>query len=213
VKGDEIMATHKEDRLMVETKAGRDTLRGKPSVSLIGLLIVQMIIGYEWLLSGIAKFAAGDFASGLADELAAKTAEAAGWYASFLNGIVVPNGIAFGYLIETAEVLAGIALIIGPLLWIFAWDRVSDRMRSTVLFLMIAAAIGGVFMALNFHVANAGNHPWVLPDSGFDEGIDVDLVLSGIQIVIVAVQIFALNGLRRERTDVVAATSQIKQSA
>ncbi|MBI3737470.1 MAG: hypothetical protein HY258_00290 [Chloroflexi bacterium] len=206
------MATHKEDNLMAETKIRPDTLRGRPSLSLIGLLIVQIIIGYEWLNSGIAKFVAGDFASGLADELAAKTAEATGWYASFLNSLVIPNGIAFGYLIETAEVLAGIALIVGPLLWIFAWDRVSDRMRSTVLVLMIAAALGGVFMALNFHVANVGNHPWVLPDSGFDEGVDVDLLLSGIQIVIAAVQIFALNGLRRERTVVVAATSQVKRS-
>lgn len=198
---------------MIEIKAGFDTLRGKPSLPLIGLLTVQMIIGYEWLISGIAKFVAGDFASGLADALAAKTAEAPGWYAGFLKSIVIPNGTAFGYLIETAEVLAGIALIVGLLLWIFAWDRVSDRMRSTVLFLMIAAAIGGVFMALNFHVANGGNHPWVLPDSGFDEGIDVDLLLSGIQVVLVTVQIFALNGLRRERRDVVAAASQAKQSA
>ena len=207
------MAPYQEDKSMAETRAGPDTLRGKPSVPLIGLLIVQMIIGYEWLISGIAKFAAGNFASGLADALVAKTAQTAGWYTSFLNNIVIPNGIAFGYLIETAEVLVGIALIVGPLLWIFAWDRVSDRMRSTVLLLMIVASLGGVFMALNFHVANAGNHPWTLPDSGFDEGIDVDLVLSGIQIVIVVVQIFVLNGLRRKRTAAVAATSQVKQSA
>ncbi len=207
------MAPYKEDKSMAETKAGPNTLRGKPSLPLIGLLIVQMIIGYEWLISGTAKFAAGDFASGLAAALAPKAAETAGWYASFLNSIVIPNGIAFGYLIETAEVLVGIALIVGPLLWIFAWDRVSDRLRSTMLLLMIVAALGGIFMALNFHLANAGNHPWTLPDSGFDEGLDVDLVLSGIQIVIVAVQILVLNGLRRERTAAVAATSQVKQSA
>ncbi len=207
------MAPNKENLSMTETKAGSDTLREKPSLPLIGLLIVQMIIGYEWLISGIAKFAAGDFVSGLADNLTAKTAQTAAWYTSFLNSIVIPNGIAFGYLIETAEVLVGIALIVGPLLWIFAWDRVSDRVRSTVLLLMIVAALGGVFMALNFHIANAGNHPWTLPDSGFDEGIDVDLVLSGIQLVIVAMQIFVLNGLRREKTVAVAAMSPVKQTA
>ena len=182
-------------------------------MSLIGLLVVQIIIGYEWLLSGIAKFASGDFPSGLSDNLTQNLESTPGWYVGFLNRIVISNGVAFGYLIEMAEILTGIALIVGPLLWIFAWDRVSDRIRSTTLILMIAAAIGGVFMALNFHLANAGNHPWVIPDSGFDEGVDVDLLLSGIQIVLVVVQVFVLNALRRERTEVVAATSQVKQSA
>lgn len=184
----------------------------KPNPSLIALLAVQIMIGYEWLISGIAKFTAGDFASGLSNELASKAADTASWYAAFLNSIVIPNGRAFGFLIETAEVLAGIVLILGPLLWIFAWDHVSNPLRSTTLLLMIIAAFGGVFMALNFHIANAGNHPWVLPDSGFDEGIDVDLLLSGIQMTILAVQIFAFNNIRRESKNAVATRSQVVHS-
>jgi len=208
-----LMIAHKENNMLVNIKTKPDTARGTPSLSMIGLLVMQMIIGYEWLLSGIAKIARGDFSSGLSDNLAEMSAGAAGWYAGFLNSVVIPNATAFGYLIEIAEVLAGLALIVGPLIWIFAWSRVSDDLRVTVIALMIGASIGGIFMALNFHVASAVNHPWVRPDSGFDEGVDVDLLLSGIQIAIVAVQIFALNSLRRERTDVVAATSQVKQLA
>ena len=205
-KAMEVMTAHKEDK----TRA--DTVRGKPSLSMIGLLIVQMIIGYEWVLSGIAKFVQGDFPSGLGDELAAVSAEAAGWYAGFLNSVVIPNATAFGYLIETAEVLAGAALIVGPLIWIFAWERTPEGLRTTVLFLMIAAAVGGIFMAINFHVANGGNHAWVLPDSGFDEGVDIDLLLVAIQSVITGVQIIALNRLRQERTAAIAipATTQAK---
>ncbi len=45
--------------------AGKDTLRGKPGLSMIGLLIVEMIIGYEWFISGLTKFVHGDFPSGL----------------------------------------------------------------------------------------------------------------------------------------------------
>lgn len=56
-----------------ETKASPDRLRGKPSLSLIGLLLVEMIIGYEWLVSGVAKFVRGGFPSGLADELLEKS--------------------------------------------------------------------------------------------------------------------------------------------
>ena len=201
------MAVNKENK----TKAETDILRGKPSLSMIGLLIVQMIIGYEWLLSGIAKFARGDFVSGLAEDLTDTAANAAGWYAGFLNAVVMPNAMFFGYIIETAEVLIGIALIVGPLLWIFAWDRIPEGLRKTTLALMITAAIGGIFIAVNFHIANAGNHPWVMPDSGFDEGIDVDLILSGIQIVITAVLTVFLIRLRQERTDMVAVASRIAQ--
>ena len=200
------MAVNKENK----TKAEPDILRGKPSLSMIGLLIVQVIIGYEWLLSGIAKFAQGDFVSGLADNLA-EVASADGWYSGFLNSVVIPNAPAFGYIIETAEVLIGIALIVGSLIWIFAWDRIPEVLRTTTLALMIAAAIGGIFMAVNFHVANAGNHPWVIPDSAFDEGVDVDLLLSGMQIVITAVQAVFLIRLRQERTDTVATALRIAQ--
>ena len=192
------MTTYKEDTTIA------DQVRGTPSLSMIGLLVVQMIIGYEWLLSGIAKFAKGDFASGLADELAETVNAANGWYANFLNSAIIPNATAFGYIIEMAEVLAGIALIVGPLIWIFAWNRIPEGLRKTVLVLMIAAAIGGIFMAVNFHVANSGNHPWVLPESGFDEGVDIDLLLVAIQSVITGVQIIVLNRLRQERTAAIA---------
>ena len=202
---------NKQDKSLAETKAEPGTLRGKPGVAMIGLLIVQMIIGYEWLLSGIAKFAQGDFVSGLADDLREAAANAGGWYASFLNSFVIPNATAFGYIIETAEVLVGIALIVGPLLWIFAWDRIPEGSRRTALALMITASIGGIFMAVNFHIASGGNHPWVIPDSAFDEGVDLDLLLSAIQIVITTVQAIVFIRLRKERTKIVAAVSRIAQ--
>lgn len=201
----------KEDKTIVNMKANAGMLQGKPSLSMIGLLIVQMIIGYEWLLSGIAKIAAGDFVSGLAVDLTEVAANSGGWYAGFLNSAVIPNAMAFGYLIEAAEVLAGIALIVGPLLWIFAWDRIPEGLRRTTLILMIAAGVGGIFMALNFHLANGGNHPWVIPDSAFDEGVDLDLLLSTIQIVITTVQAICLIRLRRESTEMVSAVSSIAQ--
>ncbi len=40
---------------------------------LVALLIIQVIIGYEWLTSGITKVASGDFASGLAADLKDKS--------------------------------------------------------------------------------------------------------------------------------------------
>ncbi len=181
-------------------QAVSDTLRGKPSLSMIGLLMVEMIIGYEWFISGLTKFVHGDFPSGLAGELTDKASSTLSGYAAFLNGFVIPNAVTFGYLIETAEILAGIVLIIGPLFWLFAWDRTSDRGRTAAVILITAAAFGGILMAVNFHIAAGDTHPWLVPASSFDEGVDLDAFLTAIQVGIVAVNIILLGRLRQERT-------------
>ena len=178
-----------------------DTLRGKPSLSMIGLLVVELVIGYEWLISGLDKFVRGDFPAGLADELLKMSVGTSGWYGGFLKRAVIPNARIFGDAIETSELLAGVALIAGPLIWLFAWDRVSDRIRRAVLFFTTAAAIGGTFLAINFHFANGASHPWLIPSAAFDEGIDLDIVLPTIQIVIATVSIILCRRLRRIRAD------------
>lgn len=177
----------------------QDALRRNPEIGLVGLLTVEIIIGYEWFMSGLVKIVKGDFPSGLADELLKKAPTAAPWYGSFIKGAVVTNAVAFGYLIEIAELIAGIVLIAGPLLWIFAWDRVNERIRHAVLLAIAAAAIGGAFLAINLHLANGASHPWLLPGTSFDEGIDLDSVLPAIQIVIASVAIVFLRRLRRDR--------------
>jgi uncharacterized membrane protein YphA (DoxX/SURF4 family) len=174
-------------------------LRGKPGLSMIGLLLVEMIIGYEWFISGFDKFLQGGFPAGLAAALQEKTAKTAEWYGGFLKSAVIPNARIVGYAVEASELLAGIALIGGPLIWLFAWDRVSDRVRRAVLFFTAAAAVGGAFLAVNLHFANGAGHPWLIPDAAFDEGIDLDIVLPAIQIVIATVSIVLFRRLRRIR--------------
>ena len=178
-----------------------DPLRGKPNLSMIGLLVVEMVIGYEWFISGLVKFIRGDFPSGLAAELLEKSKGVAAWYGSFLQTAVIPNAVLFGYAIEISELLAGIALIAGPLIWLFAWERVSDRVRWAVLFSIAVSAIGGAFLAINLHLANGASHPWLIPGDAFDEGIDLDSVLPAIQIVIATVSIILFRRLRRDSTD------------
>ena len=57
-----------------------DTLRGKPGLTTLGFLFVVMIIGYEWFMSGLVKVVRGDFPSGLAEELLAKSEGVPAWY-------------------------------------------------------------------------------------------------------------------------------------
>lgn len=60
------------------------------------------------------------------------------------------------------------------------------------------ASLGAVFMAVNFHLANGASHPWLIPTSGFDEGIDLDSLLPAIQLVFVGVGLVLMRSLRRE---------------
>lgn len=156
-----------------------------------------MVIGYEWFISGLTKFVRGQVPSGLADELSEKSEGAPGWYARMLDSAVIPNAQLFGYVIETSELLAGVALIAGPLIWLLAWDRVSDRLRLIVLAVIALAAIGGTLLAVNLHLANGASHPWLIPSDGFDEGIDLDSVLPAIQIVIATVSMILFRRLRQ----------------
>ena len=150
--------------------------------ALVTLLAVQIIIGYEWLASGITKVASGTFVSGMAADLKDKSAGAAHWYRSFLNSSIIPNAHAFAVLIEVGEIIVGVGLMAAAIVWLTRWSRLSDRWRTTILTTIMLSALGATFMAINFHLANGGNHPWLIPADGFDETIDVDTVLIFIQM-------------------------------
>lgn len=154
----------------------------RAGAALVTLLAVQIIIGWEWLASGITKVASGTFVSGLAGELHDKSRDAAGWYRSFLDSSIIPNAHTFGVLIEVGEIAVGLTFILGGIVWLTRWSKLSDRLRVSLLGAVMAAALAGTFMAINFHLANGGNHPWLIPKDGFDETIDVDSVLAMIQV-------------------------------
>jgi hypothetical protein len=164
---------------------------------LAGLLLIQALIGYEWFMSGLTKIVDGGFPSGLAKELRADAAGDVHWYASFLRGSVIPNASAFGYLIEIGELLVGIGLIAAAAVWLFRWDRLPDSGRFAVLAVTALAALAGVAMAINFHLASGAPHPWLIPKSGFDESVDLDSLLPMLQLVLIGVSVGFLRTLRR----------------
>ncbi len=193
------MTAHQATKAFAGAKAASpDIVHEKSNPWMIGFVIVQIIIGYEWLASGLVKVLRGDFTIGLADELVEKAEGAYGWYANLLESVIVPNASVLGWIIETAEILIGIAFIVIPLLWFFAQQRVSNRIWRTAFVLTTIAAIGGIFMALNFHLANGYIHPWVLPTDSFEEGVDFDTFLAAMNGVIAIVYINLYSRFRRQ---------------
>jgi thiosulfate dehydrogenase [quinone] large subunit len=87
-------------------------------------LIVRLYLGYEWISSGLSKVTGagsaawiGDkagaaivgFANGALDKTSGDHPDVTGWYATFLQSVVIPNAGIFGRLIAFGELLVGIA--------------------------------------------------------------------------------------------------------
>lgn len=47
--------------------------------------------------------------------------------------------------------------------------------------------LAGVAMNVGFHLANGSAHPWLIPEDGFDEGVDLDSLMPAIQLVLAGV--------------------------
>ena len=169
-------------------------------IGLLGLLAVQALLGYEWLMSGLTKIVRGGFPGGLADELREKSEGAASWYTSFLDSAVIPNARLFGVLIIVGELVIGVTLLAAALLWAFRWDRLGYGSRIGLLAATLTASLGGIVMNLNFHLANGSAHPWLIPGDGFDEGVDLDSFMPAVQLVLVIVSVVVWRAMRRQIT-------------
>jgi hypothetical protein len=180
---------------------------GTGRIVLAGLLAIQAIIGYVWLMSGLTKVFRGGFPSGLADELTEKSEGIGGWYKSFLDGTVIPNAEVFGWLIMLGELAVGVALIVAAVVWFLRWERLSYRGKLTLLAVAVVASVGAILMNLNFHLANGSAHPWLIPEDGFDEGVDLDSIMPLVQLALAAVSAKLLVALRRERRQAIASVA------
>jgi thiosulfate dehydrogenase [quinone] large subunit len=148
----------------------------------IALLLVQIVLGYEWLVSGLTKVVRGGFPQGLGAELKDMSESAPGWYGHFLTSVVVPHAQVFGYAIEVAELLAG-AVLVGTAVAVLA-GRASISSR-VVGWSALAASIAALVMVADFEVANGGGFGLSLAKDPFDEGIDLDTLLTGLQLAVV----------------------------
>ena len=88
-------------------------------------LVVRVYLGFLWLTSGWGKITEGGwigegaggavqgFAQGAMQQTGGEHPQVTGWYASFLENVVVPNAALFSYLVTFGELLVGLALILG----------------------------------------------------------------------------------------------------
>lgn len=119
------------------------------------LILIQLTIALQWLLSGWGKFASDEFVVGFSKTInvfIAKTPN--GSYASFLNEIVLPNADFFANLVRISEILIGLALVIfGVYYYTQRHLPISFRL------LLVLALFGGALLNLNFYLAAGWSSP------------------------------------------------------
>lgn len=88
-------------------------------------LILRVYAGWQWVTAGWGKIGSaawtGDnagaaitgFVQGALQQTGGAHPNVQGWYAWFLQNVVLPNAAVWGYLVAWGEFLVGIALIIG----------------------------------------------------------------------------------------------------
>lgn len=115
-------------------------------------LIIRVYLGFLWLVAGLGKLfapgwisgGAGDavrgFAQGAMAQTAGEHAQVTGWYAGFLEAVVMPLAPVFAFLVVFGEIAVGLALILG-------------------LFTGIAAFFGGFMNASFLFAGSAGANP------------------------------------------------------
>ncbi len=145
-------------------------------------LIVRIYVGYEWLVSGWAKVTdplwtgsnAGGALAGFLNGALAKTAgshpDVSGWYASFLQNVVLAHVNLWSHLVAYGELLVGIALILGIFTGIASFFglfmNLNYLLAGTVSINPILFTLG-IGLVLAWKVAGyIGLDHWILPMLG-----------------------------------------------
>lgn len=167
----------------------------------IALACFQLLIGYEWLLAGGDKILLGAFPAQLGGMLLTLVngGHLVGFFTAILQGLVAPNAVFFGYLIELGETFAGLGLMAAGLVTLlrplvghylsgtsatlFAYgDRLIERLAPL-------AATGAGLLGVSYFFLDGLPGPWFVPSIAFGGSIDTGLFLAAASVILVVGQL------------------------
>lgn len=171
-------------------RRGERTAARSHGIVLAGL---QLLLGYEWLVSGVDKLLYADFPGALGGLLAGtlQGRHIPAPFAALLRALVLPHSALFGVLVEWGETLAGLGLMAGALVvplapvlrarlapaaarW-HAWVAWGER---TLAWLALAAALATALMGLSFYLLDGAPSQWPIPSVAFGGALDTGLMLA-----------------------------------
>jgi thiosulfate dehydrogenase [quinone] large subunit len=142
--------------------------------------VVRMYVGAEWFLAGWEKVispvwgtsgkALTGFVTGALAKASGQNPAVQGWYAWFLQHIVLPNAGLFSFLVTWGEVAVGVGLLLGILTGIAAGFGVLMNLNyilaGTVSINPILGVLG-LFLCFSWRVCGwIGVDQWLLPALG-----------------------------------------------
>ncbi len=169
-----------------------------PNIAFAGL---QLLLGYEWLLAGGDKLLLGKFPAQLGGMLLTLVGggHLVGFFTAILQGLVAPNALLFGYLIELGETLAGLGLIAAGLVALLRplvgrhlsgtsarMFGFGDRLLGR---LALFAAIGAGLLGVSYFFLDGLPAPWFIPSVAFGGSIDNGLFLAVASVILVVSQL------------------------
>lgn len=166
---------------------------GTPNIALAGL---ELLVGYEWLVSGVDKLLFGGFPAALHGLLAQTlgSGQLPGFFAGLLRALVLPNAVVFGYLIEWGETLAGLGLIAAGLVALLrplarrylsgGWEVAYSFVARLLGWLAPVAAAGAGLLALSFFFLDGLPTPWFAPSIAYGGAVDTGLFLAAASAVL-----------------------------
>lgn len=176
---------------------------------------LQLLLGYEWLVSGVDKLLYAGFPGALGSLLGdtLQGGHIPAPFAALLRAVVLPNSAVFGVLVEWGEALAGLGLIAGALVTLLApvlrarraptaahwlaWVAWGER---ALVWLVPAAALATALMGLSFYLLDGAPAQWPMPSVAFGGALDTGLLLALGSAVLLADSAASRRASRRTPT-------------
>jgi uncharacterized membrane protein YphA (DoxX/SURF4 family) len=156
-----------------------------------GIALIEVAIGYEWIISALNKITSNDYLAGLASALKKNLRDNPNhWYSEFLKTIIIPHARSYALLIEICELLVGLGFLLGAALWLstrFAGWTWAPAVNS----LVIVAIAGGALMTANYYVQGGNTLPGLNPGNPYSEGLTVDGLLTLVALALVVAHVIA----------------------
>jgi thiosulfate dehydrogenase (quinone) large subunit len=171
------------------------------------LCVVQAILAYEWLVSGLDKLLDHGFSGQLSALLSQGTQGAAdSLYGGVIAHLVLPNHTLIALLTPWTETSIGSIMVLGAVLWmVYPRARITNFVAGVACLALFTAAT----LDLNYYLLGGGGLPWINPANATQPGVNVDVMLLLIALALCAANAQAV--LQRRRMRPVGVNSALRQ--